>query len=177
VRYGATFLTGSGARGFSVRAAVVHCQRWGARALLVLALLVGGCRPDAPTESDLPPDRRLQSELGLDPLDRVHQVVLYGGAEARAEPAELLLAPGEYVQFLTADSWIHEIRFDVPTMSAEAVAFMAGLDQLSSPPLVSRGSRFVLSFVGAPAGRYPYTVEGNGPATFGALVIEVPAGR
>jgi len=119
----------------------------------------------------------LQSELGLEPLDRVHSVGLYGGAEARAEPAELTISPGEYVQFVTGDSWIHELRFEVEAMSAEAVAFMTELDQLSSPPLVSRGSRFVLSFVGAPAGRYPYRVEGNGPSTFGALVVEAPAGR
>lgn len=151
-------------------------MRYGLAAmLLIFAVALPGCREQA-RESDLPPDRRLQSELGLEPHERVHQVVVWGGADARTEPAELTLAPGEYVQFVTGDSWIHEIRFDADAMSAEAAAFMAGFDQLASPPLVSRGSRFVLSFVGAPPGRYPYRVEGSGPWSDGVLVVEGPDG-
>ena len=88
------------------------------------------------------------------------------------DPIEATVAPGDYLQFVTADSWIHEISFDVDSLTASGLTFMDDLDQLASPPLVSRGSRFVVSFVGAPPGRYPYLVLGNGAPKRGAIVVE-----
>lgn len=144
--------------------------------VLVLAGLLGvaACRP---AESELPPDRRLQAELGLGPTDRVHPVVLFGGATGRAEPAEVLVAPGDYLEFTTGDAWIHEILFEIDSLATGALSFMTALDQMASPPMVSRGSRFVVSFVDAPAGRYPYRVEGNGPVVHGVVVVAEAEGR
>lgn len=119
----------------------------------------------------MPPDGRLQRELGLDPSDTVHEVVLHGGMPGALDPVEATVAPGDYLQFVTADSWIHEISFDADSLTASGRAFMDGLDQMASPPLVSRGSRFVVSFDGAPAGRYPYLVLGNGAPKRGAVVV------
>ena len=143
----------------------------GVAAALAVVLLAAGCGPD---ESDLPPDGRLQRELGLQPTDRVHEVVLHGGMPGSIDPVEAVVAPGDYLQFVTADSWIHEITFDADSLDAPAVTFMEGLDQMASPPLVSRGSRFVVSFVDAPPGRYPYVVLGNGAPKRGAVVVEDP---
>lgn len=138
---------------------------------LVVGFLVGTCGGG---ESDLPPDGRLQRELGLEPTDRVHEVVLNGGMPGSLDPVEALVAPGDYLQFVNADSWIHEISFDADSLSGPATAFMEELDQMASPPLVSRGSRFVVSFVDAPPGRYPYLVLGNGAPKRGAVVVENP---
>lgn len=139
----------------------------------VVAALVGlalsGCGPG---ESDLPPDARLQRELGLEPSDRVHQVLLHGGIEGSVEPAEAVVLQGDYLQFVTADSWVHELIFEADSLAGPALAFMEGFDQLAGPPMVSRGSRFVLSFVEAPPGRYPFRVEGGGPARRGVIVVE-----
>jgi plastocyanin len=143
-------------------------------ALLVLAVLAAGCRP---SDSELPPDRRLQSELGLDARDRVHEVVLTGGPTGGAAPAESHVLPGDYLQFVTADSWVHELVFEVDSLGAGALAFMDELDQLASPPMVSRGSRFVISFVEAPEGRYPYRVEGNHAPVRGVIVVTAPPER
>lgn len=138
---------------------------------LAATFLVVGCGDG---ESDLPPDGRLQRELGLEPSDVVHQVVLHGGMPGSLDPVEATVAPGDYLQFVTADSWIHEISFDPDSLTVTGRAFMDGLDQMASPPLVSRGSRFVVSFEGAPPGRYPYLVLGNGAPKRGAVIVEAP---
>jgi plastocyanin len=104
-------------------------------------------------------------------------VVLFGGATGRAEPAEVLVEPGDYLQFTTGDSWIHEVLFEVDSLATDPLSFMTGLDQMASPPMVSRGSRFVVSFVDAPVGRYPYRVEGNGPVVHGVVVVARTEGR
>ena len=145
-----------------------------ARAWLALSLLaLSACGPG---ESDLPPDRRPQSELGLDPIDRVHEVVLSAGAAGTAAPGETVVLAGDYLQFVTGDSWVHEVIFESDSLASDRLAFMTSLDQLASPPLVSRGSRFVVSFVGAPEGRYPFRVEGNHAPVRGAIVVEAPTG-
>ena len=38
--------------------------------------------------------------------------------------------------------------------------------------MVTPDSRFVVSMHGAPSGRYPFRVEGNGESTRGAVVVE-----
>jgi hypothetical protein len=136
---------------------------------LAIGLALSGCGSG---ESDLPPDGRLQRELGLEPSDRVHEVRLHGGVQGSVEPAEAVVLQGDYLQFVTADAWVHELLFEADSLSGPALAFMEGLDQLAGPPMVSRGSRFVLSFVDAPPGRYPFRVEGGGPARTGVIVVE-----
>jgi plastocyanin len=142
--------------------------------LVAISFLGAAC---GPSDSELPPDRRLQTELGLDASDRVHEVVLTGGPSGGAEPPEAQVLPGDYLQFVSADSWVHEIVFEVDSLQAGALAFMDEHDQLSSPPMVSRGSRFVISFVEAPEGRYPYRVEGNQAPVRGVIVVTAPPAR
>ena len=50
-------------------------------------------------------------------------------------------------------------------------------DQLASPPLIYRDSRYVLAFEGAPAGKYPYAIEGNGRPGRGVIVVGDPEAR
>ncbi|MEX2466117.1 MAG: hypothetical protein WD995_04360 [Gemmatimonadota bacterium] len=150
-------------------------RRWIASAALAVGLLaVAACQPG---DSELSPDRRLQSELGLDLRDRVHEVLLSAGPARAAEPEETLVRPGDYLQFVTTDSWIHELIFEADSLAPGALAFMEELDQLASPPMVSRGSRFVVSFVEAPEGRYPYRVEGNRAPVRGVIVVATPPDR
>jgi len=164
LRHGAAVLKGrTRIRDRVPRAGLAYC-------LLALA----ACQP---AESDLPPDRRLQSQLGLDPRDRVHEVIVSASATGVPEPRETVVLAGDYLQFVTADSWVHELIFESDSLTAEALAFMTDLDQMASPPMVSRGSRFVVSFVAAPEGRYPFRVEGSHPAAHGAIVVATPADR
>ena len=140
--------------------------------LLLIALLAAACNPADP---DLIPDAELQAELGLGERDRVHTIGLMTGLVERAEPDSLVLAPGEYVQFVSRDWLVHELAFDVDSLAPDARAFLERTGQVASPPLLQRGARFVLSFVDAPPGRYPFSLSGNRDPGQGVIVIASPS--
>jgi len=117
------------------------------------------------------PDSVLRAELGLGDTDQVHRVELRGGEREVLTPAHVNLAEGHWVEFVTADWRVHEVRFESDSLPPEALAFMAESDQLESPPLVELGARFVVSFGGAPEGRYPFVVEGNTAPSRGVVVV------
>ena len=138
---------------------------------LVAAVSVGfgsGCSEPDPERI---PDATLQHELGLTEDDQVYTVTITGGEVEVAEPATDSVPEGSYLQFVTTDWLIHEVAFDVEQLHAEARAFLERTDQLASPPLLSRDSRFVVSFEGAPPGRYPYVLAGNGGPGRGLIVV------
>jgi hypothetical protein len=82
---------------------------------------------------------------------------------------------GSHIEFVTTDWFIHEVIFEADSVAGARWAFLEGTDQAASPPLINRGSRYVLSFVGAPAGRYPYLIEGNGRAGRGVIIVTDPS--
>lgn len=133
----------------------------------VLAALMVACGPDP----ELRPDERLQEELGISPRDEVHRITLTGGAEESVAPAEVVIPPDAWVEFVTADSWVHEVRFELDSLSPGALEFLTTTDQLASPPMVDPDSRFLVSLHDAPTGRYPFLVEGNGAPGRGAVVV------
>lgn len=92
----------------------------------------------------------------------------------RADPQMIAVEAGTYVEFITTDWLIHEVIFEADSLSAEQREFLARTHQLASPPLIERDSRYVLAFEGAPPGRYPYRLEGNGRSGGGAIVVTVP---
>jgi plastocyanin len=121
---------------------------------------------------ELQPDETLRQELELDDGDEVHTVTLTSGAREEADPDSVTLPPGAWAEFVSGDWRIHEVRFEVDSMGADQRSFLESTDQVASPPLVDRDDRFVLSFAEAPAGRYPFVVEGNGASTRGVVVVE-----
>jgi plastocyanin len=134
-----------------------------------------GCQE--PPDPSLQPDEVLQGELGLTPADRVHRVRLTGGAVERADPVLVSIEPGTYVEFVTTDWLVHEVVFETDSMDGGQLAFLERTDQVASPPLIERDSRYVLSFAAAPLGRYPYRLEGNGRSGRGVIVVTAPAPR
>lgn len=146
--------------------------------LLLLAatfLAAGSCEP--PPDPDTLPDDLLRAELGLTPADRVHRVKLSGGETEHADPVMVSIEPGSHVEFVTADWLIHEVIFETDSVRGARWDFLERTDQTASPPLIDRESRYVLTFVGAPAGRYPYRIEGNGGPGRGVIVVAEPAPR
>lgn len=143
--------------------------RRGAPCLLAgLLLLAAACEEPDP---ELVPDEVLQSELGLTLEDRVHTVRISTGTRERAEPRSLTVLPGDYVQFVSGDHLVHEVRFRFDSLSAPARTFLTRTGQVASPPLLEMDARFVVSFVGAPVGRYPYGLEGNREVGGGEIVV------
>lgn len=133
-----------------------------------------GCEVPDPS---LQPDETLRAELGLTERDQVHRVVLTGGPTERADPAAVSIEPGAYVEFVTADWLIHEVLFDPDSIDASAWAYLLRTDQVASPPLIDRDSRYVLSFEEAPPGQYPYVLEGNGEPGSGLIIVRDPESR
>jgi plastocyanin len=137
------------------------------------AALAAGCQE--PPDPSLQPDAVLQAELGLTPGDRVHRVRLTGGEVERTDPDVITIHPGAFVEFVTTDWFVHEVVFEVDSLAAGQRAFLERTEQVVSPPLIERDSRYVLTFEGAPPGRYPYRLEGNGRAGRGAIFVASPA--
>ena len=140
--------------------------------LLVLVLLIACGAPD----EEHFPDDVLRRELGLGDDDRVHTVLVTGGAAEVSDPAVDTVPAGAWVQFVSGDWLVHEVSFALDSLSASSRTFLEGSDQTSSPPLLQRDARFVVSFEGAPPGRYPYLLEGNGGPGGGLIVVVDPGG-
>ena len=147
----------------------VKAARWSAPAFVALASVV--CSPGSRPDPELRPDSVLRAELGLGDDDQVHRIELAGADREIITPAEVEIFGGHWVEFVTTDWRVHEVRFDPDSLTGEGLAFLVASDQMESPPLVDRGARFVVSFAGAPEGRYPFVVEGNTPSSRGVVVV------
>lgn len=135
-----------------------------------LALVALGCRGEPPPPA-FPPDSVLRTELGLTDADEVHRVAITGGEREILDPVEIRVPVGAWVEFVTMDWRVHQVRFAMDSLDAVRRAFLRDTDQVDSPPLVDRDARFVVSFSGAPEGRYPFVAEGNGAPTRGVVVV------
>lgn len=87
-------------------------------------------------------------------------------------PRNIAVESGSEVHFVTADNRVHTVTFVLDEMSDGPRGFIESTRQDASPPLVSRGARFVVSFVDAPGGFYPFRVQAHGEPVEGAIVIE-----
>ena len=109
---------------------------------------------------------------GLGAATAVHMVSLAGwGSQERPVPDTVRIGPGAAVVFQTADFRVHSVEFLDGDMAPAQSSFIRRASHLRSPPLVERGSRYVVLFSGAPPGIYPYRVEGFGEPARGAVVV------
>ena len=124
----------------------------------------------------LPPsDPELREELGIPDEVPIHRINLSGrGDETRIVPSRIEIARGEIVQIVVVDRRTHLITFDVEGMEPALLAFLKETRQDRFPPLLEREARIVLSFEGAPPGRYTFIDEGNGPPTRGEILVSEP---
>ena len=134
-----------------------------------LTILVTACDR---TNPDLLPDTFLRDSLGLGERDPVHTVQLESTEDGeRVEPALVTVRAGDLVQFVTRDRQVHVVNFTIEGLPTPAAGFLRDSRQESSPPLVEMGTRFVVTFAGAPPGKYPFVVIGNGEDGRGAVVV------
>jgi len=114
--------------------------------------------------------------LGLRPGAQLHRVTLGGrGAEEHAVPTRIQASPGDGIEFLTVDHRVHTLEFVRDSLSEEVGAFLDSTGQMTSPPLVSRGSRFMLRLQDAPPGRYHFLSDGHGGQARGVIEVVVPS--
>ncbi len=117
------------------------------------------------------PDTTLSRALGLTDRDRVTRVTLVGADSEEISPPRVEVRSGAWVEFVTGDWRVHEVHFELDSLAGAARAFLKRTDQVSSPPLVDLGSRFVVDFAHAPSGRYPFVAEGNTAPGHGVVVV------
>jgi plastocyanin len=138
--------------------------------VLALLVLVLGCGREGEEAPD--PELANARALNLPSGARLHRVTLGGrGAEEHAVPTVVPAVPGDGVEFVTVDHRVHTLVFLPDSLTAEVRSFLETTGQMESPPLVSRGSRFILRLEGAPRGRYAFLSEGHGGTAIG--VVEV----
>ncbi len=160
--------------------AFLHSVRHGSTLLIhrarrigaVLALGLAACSPPESGADGDDVDTTLLDSLGID-LDRLVERVSLGGAREQEHvvPPTVLVESGTVVEFYTVDRRVHSIAFMEDSLTVSARRFLEEKGQLSSPPLVERGSRFVVDFTDAPPGRYPYLSHGQGESARGVIVV------
>ena len=161
-------------RGWRCRLTDPHAARC-RQGVVLLSLLAGlavACERSAPR---LRPDQVLKDSLSLGDNDQVHRVRLSRlDQRENLDPASVEVREGDYVEFVSTDRGVHAIYFVLDSLSSVAGQFLRASGQESSPPLVLPGARFVVLFAGAPTGRYPFVVVGNGTEAHGTVVVREP---
>jgi len=107
----------------------------------------------------------------LEPGVAVADVEL-GGAGVLT-PDTTRIRVGDVVRFTTADGLAHAIVFEQGLIDSAAVAYLDNTAQLRSPPLLSSGSQWIVSFDGAPPGAYPFVDIATGVR--GVVLVVAPA--
>jgi plastocyanin len=142
----------------------------GLLSFLILLLPLSGCGRAVGGGADAAVED--VESLGLPSGAQLHRITLGGrGSEEHAVPTLIQAEPGDGVEFRTVDHRVHTLTFPADSLSPEVLAFLDSTGQMASPPLVTRGSRFIVRLQNAPPGRYFFVSEGHGGTARG--VIEV----
>ncbi len=114
----------------------------------------------------------MRDSLGISRRVGLHRIALGGARDVdRVLPILTTAEPGDVIEFHTVDGRIRMLSFDADSLSASARTFLEETRQLSSPPLIDRGSRFLVDLSDAPEGRYVFRTRTSGPPVFGAIVV------
>lgn len=139
------------------------------------SLLVAAACSSEPEDPDV---AALREVFGITADRAIHFVTLAGeGAWEGIDPSTLEVAPGDVVVFETGDWRVHTLAFDLEATPSDRRAFLEEFRQAASPPLLTLGSRFVVTFQDAPLGDYPFTSEAGGGSARGVVSVRVPEGR
>ncbi len=140
---------------------------------VIACLAVVGCGIEPKT----PPEPVEEANTGpYSEIIAMAQVVqLSGGRDVEhVVPPHLEIGMGEWVQFLTLDRRVHTVSFVPDSLSPAALEYLTDTGQLQGPPLLARGSRFLVDFRKAPAGRYVFSSASHGDPVFGSVTVREP---
>ena len=138
-------------------------------ALLVLA----GCGAEPETRAGESTDQAAQDRSV--PGVEVAQTIQLGGGRDQEHilPLTADISVGEWVEFVTLDRRVHTLSFVADSLTAEAQAYLEVTGQMHSPPLLERGTRFLVGFSDAPEGRYVFSSRSHGAPVFGSITVSV----
>ena len=144
-----------------------HPPRW-LGALACLAVV--GCGIETKTQLEVSgvDSTDLHSEIAA----AAQVVQLSGGRDIEhIVPPHLEVERGEWVQFVSLDRRVHTVSFVADSLSPEALGYLTDTGQLEGPPLLVLGSRFLVDFREAPAGRYVFSSTSHGDPAFGSITV------
>ncbi|HSM06556.1 MAG TPA: hypothetical protein VK858_18175 [Longimicrobiales bacterium] len=98
----------------------------------------------------------------------------FGSRGEELVPDSLEIRVGDRVDFRTLDGSPRVARFRVMGLDEDQYRFLTDGSGLMSPPLVAAGSHWIVHFERAPAGRYPFEVEGPLGTVEGVLWVGPP---
>jgi plastocyanin len=101
-------------------------------------------------------------------------ILVRSGSTAAAPftPDTVRIQQGDVVRFTTLDRHPHAITFEVAGLTPEIATFLERTGQLRSPPLITEGGSWVISFTDAPPGAYPF-IDLSQDAR-GLIIVEQP---
>jgi plastocyanin len=134
-----------------------------------LLLGLAACHPSP----EAPRDPEVAAFLGVPettPIYRFDVVVRDGRSVLFPRTHEV--EAGGWVQFVSVGHRVHSVHFRKEAFeNPEGWRFLESTYQTASPPLTEDGARFVISFEGAPAGAYPFRIEGQGLPVDGVIRV------
>ncbi len=100
------------------------------------------------------------------------QIIQLGGGRDQEHviPLASEISAG-WVEFITLDRRVHTLSFIVDSLAAEAYDYLRTTDQVHSPPLLERGTRFLVDLSGAPEGRYVFSSRSHGEPVYGSITV------
>ncbi len=137
---------------------------------VIACLAVVGCGIEPKATPD--PGEETSTDPYFEIIATAQVVQLSGGRDVEhVVPPHLEIAKGEWVQFLTLDRRVHTVSFVPDSISPDALEYLADTGQLEGPPLLARGSRFLVDFREAPTGRYVFQSVSHGGPVFGSVTV------
>lgn len=86
---------------------------------------------------------------------RIHEVLL-AAPDGAVAPDTVRIRPGDVVRFVAEGLEAHAVVFDEGALAPEPHSYLSEGSLLRGPPLVERGTGWVVSFPEAPRGSYPF---------------------
>ena len=140
-------------------------------ALACLVVVACGIEPKATPEAVVDANTDPYSEIAA----TAQTIQLSGGRDVEhVVPPHLEIEMGEWVQFVTLDRRVHTVSFVRDSLSPEGLEYLVDTGQLEGPPLLARGSRFLVDFRDAPTGRYVFSSASHGDPVFGSVIVREP---
>ena len=145
--------------------------------LPTLALLVvAGCGGEAETRAE---EAAADTQEPFFPAVEIVQVVQLGGGRDQEHvlPLTTDISTGAWVEFVTLDRRVHTISFVADSLAAEVHDYLQATGQMHSPPLLERGTRFLVDFREAPEGRYVFSSRSHGQPVYGSITVRMESAK
>tara|TARA_Y100000590_G_scaffold116955_1_gene133539 strand:- start:8771 stop:9217 length:447 start_codon:yes stop_codon:yes gene_type:complete len=143
----------------------------GVTPLLILVVLISpGC--NIGIDRQLRDDGKVLPEE-LFPIAKDRHVIELNNDKTQyhVSPLSIEISSGDWIEIISLDHKVHTLSFVADSISHESYDFLIATDQLNGPPLLERGSSFLVDFRDAPKGRYVFSSSSHGESVYGIITV------